>query len=452
MNIIVAGVGKVGSTLARQLTNEGYDLTLIDLNSKVLDNTIEQCDAISVTGNCATMGTLRQAGVAKADLFLALTGADEVNLLACMTAHSINPDIHTIARIRNPEYSEQIYSMRSAFGLSMTVNPERQTASRIERLIKFPGFLKQDSFAKDRVEIVELKVTDGSKLDGISLNELNSIVKCQVLVCVVLRDGNVIMPDGHFKLMKDDRIYVTAATNVLTTLLDNLGITRHIIRKVLIAGGGRISYYLAQRLMKSNISVEIIESNYDKCVELAELLPSANIIHGDASNHATLESEGLSECDALVSMTGLDEMNIVISLYGNNEGVPQIITKLSHEENSNILDQLPIGSIVCPKDLCCNTIVRYVRAMRNQAGAAVSIHSIASGKAEAIEFFVDEKKRYCNQPLKKLKIKKNVLVVCITKKGVTEIPNGESIIEVGDTVIVVANTDSVILQLDDIFE
>ena len=241
MNIIVAGVGKVGSTLARQLTNEGYDLTLIDLNSKVLDNTIEQCDAISVTGNCATMGTLRQAGVAKADLFLALTGADEVNLLACMTAHSINPDIHTIARIRNPEYSEQIYSMRSAFGLSMTVNPERQTASRIERLIKFPGFLKQDSFAKDRVEIVELKVTDGSKLNGISLNELNSIVKCQVLVCVVLRDGNVIMPDGHFKLMKDDRIYVTAATNVLTTLLDNLGITRHKIRKVLI------DYYTKQR-------------------------------------------------------------------------------------------------------------------------------------------------------------------------------------------------------------
>lgn len=452
MKIIVAGVGKVGSTLARQLTNEGYDLTLIDLNSQVLDNTIEQCDAISVSGNCATMEVLRQAGVANADLFIALTGADEVNLLSCMTAHSINPNIHTIARIRNPEYSEQIYSMRSAFGLSMTVNPERQTAARIERLIKFPGFLKQDSFAKDRVEIVELKVSDGGKLDGISLSELNSIIKCQVLVCVVLRDGNAIMPDGNFVLKKDDRIFVTAATNVLTTLLDNLGVTRHKVKKVLIAGGGRISYYLAQRLLKSNISVEIIENNYERCLELAELLPSANIIHGDASSHATLESEGLSECDALVSLTGLDEMNIVISLYANNAEVPHIITKLGHEENSNILNQLPIGSVVCPKELCCNTIVRYVRAMRNQAGAAVSIHSIASGQAEAIEFIVDDKVKYCNQPLKKLKTKKDVLIVCITRKGITEIPNGDSNFQVGDTVIVVTKTDSVVLQLNDIFE
>lgn len=452
MNIIIAGVGKIGATLAKQLSQEGYDLTLIDQNASVLEKAIENCDAISINGNCATMTTLKHAGVGKANLLIAATDADEVNLLCCMTAHAINPNIHTIPRVRNPEYTEQIYTMRNSFGLSMTVNPDKQTAMKIDHMLKFPGFLKQDSFAKNRVNIVELKVEEGSKLDGIPLSSLNSIIKCQILVCVVLRDGNVIMPDGSFVLQRNDRILVTAATNVLTTLLDNIGIQRRKVKKVLITGGGRISYYLAQQLLKSNIAVEIIEQDYDRCLHLSALLPMADIIHGDATSHATLEKEGLSECDALISLTGFDEMNIVISLFGTANHVPQVITKLGHEENMNILNQLSIGSVICPKELCSDTIVRYVRAMRNQKGAAISVHTIASGLAEAVEFRADDNTRYCKVPLKNVKTKKDVLIVSITRNGNTEIPNGESTFQSGDTVIVVTSAGTILTQLNDIFE
>lgn len=452
MRIIIAGVGKAGSTLAKQLSAEGYDLTLIDSNQQVLDETIEQYDVMALTGNCANMAVLKQAGVTRSDLLIAAAGADEVNLLCCMTAHTMNPNIHTIARIRNPEYTKQIFQMRDSFGLSLTVNPENQTARQIERLLKFPGFLKRESFAKNRVEIVELRIDADSKLNGVALQALNSIVKCQVLVCVVLRNGNAIMPDGRFILREGDRIFVTADTNVLATLLDNLGIIAHKVKRVMMAGGGRISYYLAQRLQKSGISVQIIEKDYNRCLELAELLPMADIINADATSHAALESAGLSECDAMISLTGMDEMNIVISMYATNDGVSQVITKLGHEENSNILNNLPIGSVICPKELCSNTIVRYVRAMRKQSGAAVSVHTIAGGQAEAVEFLVNTTTKHCNEPLKNLKTKQNVLIVCISHNGVTEIPNGDSTFQAGDTVIVVTGADTVLLQLNDIFE
>lgn len=451
MNIILAGVGKVGSTLTRHLTAEGYDLTLIDLSSERLESMMERCDVIAVTGNCATMAALKQCNVNEADLLIAMTGEDEVNLLCCMTAHTMNPKIHTIARIRNPEYTEQIYAMRNSFGLSMTVNPEKQTALAIERLLKFPGFLKRDSFAKDRVEIVELKVDEKSPLNGISLIEMNSIVKCKVLVCVVQRGSEVITPSGRFILRAEDHILVTAATNELTTLLANLKIITHKVKKVMIAGGDRISFYLAARLLKSGIAVEIIEKDYDRCQLLATRLPEADVIHGDATNHSTLVSEGISECDALISLTGFDEMNIVISLYGSNDGVPQVITKLGHKENSNILNHLPIGSIACPRELCCDAIVRYVRALSNQTGAAVSIHSLAKGKAEAAEFVVDENTKYTDTPLKKLTLKKNVLISCISHKGITEIPNGDSKYQTGDTVIIITPSDTVLNTFNDIF-
>ncbi len=451
MKIILAGIGKVGSTLTQHLSAEGYDLTLIDSNSDRLDKIIEKFDVITVSGNCATIATLKQARVDRANFLIAMAGADEVNLLCCMIAHTINPRIHTIARIRNPEYAEQIYTMRKTFGLSMYVNPEKQTALIIERLLKYPGFLKRDSFAKDRVEIVEFRVEKDSPLNGISLIEMNSIVRCQVLVCVVQRNQDVIMPSGHFTLQEGDHILVTAATNELTTLLANLNIITHKVKKVMIAGGSRISYYLATRLLKSGIAVAIIEKNYDRCTQLATLLPEADIIHGDATSHDTLVSEGLLECDAMVSLTGYDEMNIVISLFASNDGVPQVITKLGHKQNSNILTQLPIGSIACPRELCCYSIVRYVRAIKNQVGAAVSVHSLANGKAEASEFIVDENTKNVDVPLKNLTLKQNVLMVCISHKGITEIPNGESKYQMGDTVIIVTPAETVLDTFNDIF-
>ena len=451
MNIIIAGDGKVGSMLTRQLSSEGHDITVIDSDMGVLQQSVERYDVICVQGNCASMAVLQQASVKDADLLIAATGADEVNLLCCTTAHALNPKLHTIARIRNPEYTEQIYRMRNVFGLSMVINPENQAATEMERLLKYPGFLRRDTFAKGKTEIVELRVDAGSKLCNVSLMDLRSIVKCQVLVCAVLRDGSALTPRGDFVLREGDRIFVTALSQNLTTLLKNLGLLTRRVRDVTICGGGRISYYLAKRLQKSGISVRILEKNYDRCRELCELLPDADIIHGNVREQDLLESEGISETDALVSLTGLDELNMIVSLYGSSRNVPQIITKLSYEGNSSVLGNLSLGSVICPRALVCNNIVRYVRAMENQTGAAISVHRIADGQLEAMEFLADEHTRNCGKALKELNLKPNVLVVGISHGADTEIPNGNSSFGKGDLVVVVTNGRENIRQLNDIF-
>ena len=451
MNIIIAGDGKVGSTLARQLSAEGYDITLIDSDRQVLNSSMERMDVMAVHGNCAAMDVLLQAGIKDADLLIAATSADEVNLLCCTTAHGLNPKLHTIARIRNPEYAEQIYEMRDIFGLSMAINPEKQAATEIERLLKYPGFLRRDTFAKGRAEIVELRIDDDSKLRGVSMMDLPGIVKCRVLVCAVLRNGTAVTPGANFVLEEGDRIFVTAPTETLTQLLKNLGIITRRARRVILCGGGRVSYYLASMLLKSGISVQVIENDLVRCKELATMLPDACVVHGDATDQALLESEGLSSCDALVTLTGIDELNMIISLYGNSRDLPQVITKLSHAENRNIIDSLALGSIVCPKELCCSNIVRYVRAMQNQTGAAVSLHSIADGQAEAVEFLVDSTTRNCGTPLKELKLKPNVLLASITHGSRSEIPNGNSEFHEGDSLVVVTSERGKLQQLNDIF-
>lgn len=451
MKILIAGDGKVGALLTQVLSMEGYDITLIDSKQTVLENSVERFDVMAIQGNCASMEILEQAGVMDADLMIAATSADEINLLSCLTAHGMNPNIHTIARIRNPEYSNQIYKMRERFALSLAVNPEKQAAVEIEHLLKFPGFLKRDTFAKGRVEIVELRIGSESKLKDVALNDLDTTAGCKVLVCVVLRKGQAIAPDGNFVLREGDRIFVTAPTDNMTILLKSLGVITHKVKRVMICGGGRVSYYLAQRLKKSGIMVQIIEQNYDKCLELTNKLPYACVVHGDASSQALLDSEGIKDCDALITMTGMDEQNIIISLYGNNCGVPQVITKIGHLDNTQIIENLPLGSIISPKELCASAIVRYVRAMHNQTGAAITLHTIADGHAEALEFLVEKNTRYCGVPLKDVQVKKNVLIACISHRSGTEIPNGESSFNMGDTVVVVSGREEVLYQLNDIF-
>ena len=451
MNIIIAGDGKVGSMLTRQLSAEGHDITIIDSNARVLQSSVEHYDVICVQGNCASMDVLLQAGVRDAELLIAATSQDEVNLLCCTTAHALNRKLHTIARIRNPEYTEQIYRMRDIFGLSMVINPENQAATEIERLLKYPGFLRRDTFAKGRTEIVELRVDAGSKLCNVALAELRSIVKCQVLVCAVLRDGSAAAPKGDFVLREGDRIFVTALSQNLTTLLKNLGILTRRVRSVTLCGGGKISYYLAKRLEKSGISARIIEKDFARCQELCALLPGAEIIHGDISEQDLLESEQVSQADALVTLTGLDELNMIVSLYAASRNVPQVITKLGHTGNRGVIDSLSLGSVLCPRELVCSNIVRYVRAMENQTGAAISVHTIADGQAEAMEFLADETTRNCGRPLKEIRLKPNVLLVSISHGASTEIAHGDSAFQQGDTVVVVTNGREVIRQLNDIF-
>lgn len=452
MKILIAGDGKVGAWLTRQLANEGHDITLIDSDAAILETTIAQYDVMSIVGNCASMETLRQADVAHADLLIAATGSDETNLLCCMTAHGMNERLHTIARIRTPEYSETVHSMRDLFALSLTVNPERKTAAEIDRLLKYPGFLRRERFANGVVELVEIRLTGGAKkLDGTPLYQMERVMGCKVLVCAVVRNGETIIPGGDFTLQANDRIYVTAAPQNLTRMLRHLDMIPRRARSVLIVGGGRISLYLAQMLLREKMSVKIIERDAALCERLAELLPEASIVQGDASVHATLVREGLETCDALVLATGMDELNLVLAMYGTAVPVPQVITKLSRIENLRLLDHLSNGTVVSPQELSCETIVRYVRAMQNQIGAAVTVHGIADGGAEALEFIVDEHTPNRDVPLRDLKIKKGVLLASLTRGAKLIFPNGDTSFRLGDRLVVVAAESSGIETLQDIF-
>ncbi|MBQ9774178.1 MAG: Trk system potassium transporter TrkA [Clostridia bacterium] len=452
MKILIAGCGEVGETLVQLLSEEGHDLTLIDSDPSVLEMGIERYDIMAVQGNCASMDALRRAGVKKSKLLIACTGSDELNLLCCLTAHSLNPKLHTIARIRDPEYLEQVYELRDAFGISLTFNPEQDAATEIERLIKYPGFLSRESLMGGRVELAELKLDGASKLCDVPLHSLDSIIKCRVLICAVLRDGKALIPDGQFILREGDRIFVTAPPDDLSIMLKSLGIMKHRARKVMVAGGGMMSYYLAKRLKNSrSIDVQIIEEDGERCRELSDLLPHATVIQGDARNQRFLESEGLGEADALVSLTELDELNVILSLYGHSRKVPQIITRLGQLETSEFVEDLPIGGVISPGKFSCNTIVRYVRAIHNQDGSAVAIHHIADGQAEAIEFDVDPDTFHCGEPLKQIRLRKNIRLVCIARGNEAMIPNGDSYFEEGDSVVVVVSGDTVVPTLNDIF-
>ena len=452
MKILICGYGDIGETLARELGAAGYDLTLMDSNPQVLESGVNLHDVMAIQGNCASMEALQRAGVKKSKLLIACTGSDELNLLCCMTARSLNPRIHTIARIRDPEYLEQAYAMRDAFGISLTFNPEQDAAAELERLIKYPGFLTRESFMGGRAELAELRVEAGSRLCNVALSHLDSILRTRVLVCVVLRDGEAIIPDGKFVLREDDRIFVTAAPDDLSIMLKSLDIVTHKARRVMMVGGGAMSYYLAKKLKNSrSIDITIFERDAQRCLELSELLPRAAVVHGDDGNLTFLENEGLAKADALLSLTDTDEQNVIVSLYAESLGVPQVITRLGRLDNSAFIDQLSIGSVVSPGKLCCNTIVRYVRAMKNRDGAAVALHHVADGQAEAIEFLVDPDTFHCEEPLKKINFKENVRIGCIARGNDIIIPGGDDYFQEGDSVVVVVNGENAVLELNDIF-
>lgn len=452
MDIIIVGDGKVGAALATQLSGEGNNVTIIDPNPQTLSANVEKLDVMAVVGNGASMATLREAGAEEAELLIAATSRDELNLLTCLTARKLGVP-HTIARIRNPEYSDQLIAMREELGLSMTVNPDLAAAQEAYQLLQFPSFLKRDSFAKGRVEIVAIPVGEGSKLVGIPLFKLYEIAKVNVLVCAVERADGVHIPSGSFTLQAGDTIYVTAAMGDLARLVKNLDLVKRRVKSLLIIGGSRVAFYLAKRCLNSGIAVKIIEQKHDRCVELAEALPNAVIIEGDGSRQDILDAEGLASVDALVTLTGMDEENLILSMYAGSLNVPKVITKVNRLEYADVFRKLGVGSIISPKGLCCSAIARYVRAMSTASGfdSVLALHSIVDGQVEGLEFLVTPDTRHLGETLKDIPLKKGILVACITRKGRTIIPKGDSTFTAGDTVIVVTAGGRAISELDDIF-
>ena len=452
MRIIVAGDGKVGLAITRLLSQEGHDIVAIDTKANVLEDNLQNYDVMTVVGNCATMDILNEAGIEQTDVLIAATSADETNLLCCLTARKLNPNLHTIARVRNPEYTEQLYRMREDFGLSLIINPEKDAAKEIYRLLQLPGFIRRETFAKGRVEIVELRIEEGSVLEGVQLSRMHyALGGKKVLVCAIIRNGEAFIPTSDTVFKPGDHIYVTAPVYILSHILKKLGLTQKRVKHAMLIGGGRVCYYLAKHLTEAGVHVKIIENDPARCEHLAQIMPAASIVFADGSSQDVLESEGLSETDALVTLTGLDEQNVISSMYGKIKGVPHVVTKVNRMDTDGMLEDLSLGGIVSPKELCSANVVQYVRAMDNQAGAAITLHKIANGQIEALEFVINDRSRCIGLPLKKVKLKSKILIACITHNGVNIIPDGNSTFEIGDTVIIITNREAPILQFNDIF-
>ena len=418
MKVVIVGDGKVGGTIARQLSGEGHDIIVIDNNTSVLNNASNTMDIMSVEGNGASMLVQKRAGVPEADLLIAATSADEVNMLACLLGKKLGVP-HTIARVRNPEYYEQINELKEELGLSMTVNPE--------------------VFARGRVELVEVKIPPHSVLDGMPLWAIYKEFQVKVLICAVQRAGEVHIPNGNFVLQAGDKINLTASHSEIEKFFRTIGLFRTGVKSVMILGGGRMAYYLAKALILSHVRVKIIELDYKRCEYLCEALPEAVVIHGDGTDKETLQEEGLEKTDALVCLTGMDEENIVVALYAKAKKVSKVIAKINRISFDEILDALDIDGFISPKMIAANNIVRYVRAMQNSAGSSnvETLHKLVNEQIEALEFKVREKSSVVGVPLKDLKTKSEVLVATIIRNGRVIIPGGNDMIEVDDSVIIV---------------
>lgn len=436
MEIIIVGCGKVGSSLAEQLAAENHDLTLIDTNPEVLSELSNTLDVRTVLGHGASHSILIEAGIETADLLIAMTASDELNLLCCLVGRKAGR-CKTIARVRNPIYGRELEVFKEELGLALIVNPELATATEIARILRFPSAIKIDTFAKGRVEILEFEVKKTSKLVNLRLSDLRAKFKCDVLICGIQRGGDVITPIGSTLLYEHDIVSMVAKPKEAAEFFKKADILTNPVKDTMIVGGGKIAYYLAAQLINMGIRVKIIEQKKERCEHLSEMLPEAMIIHADGTNETVLMSEGLKEAQAFVSLTNLDEENIMLSLYVKSQSEAKVITKINRQNFDVIIDKLELGSIVYPKFITSDRILQYVRAMQNSMGSNVeTLYKIIGNKVEALEFRVSDTSPVIGIPLSELNIRQNVLVTCINRKGKIIIPKGSDVINAGDTVIV----------------
>lgn len=458
MKIIIVGCGKVGRTIAEQLDGEGHTITVVDVNPRCVKRLMEHLDIMGIEGDGASRDVLKEAGVENADLVIAVADADELNLYICLLAHCSGAK-NTIARVRKPVYHKNIsesLAMRRSIGLSLMINPEKIAALEMSRLIRFPSAIEVDSFARGNVEIYTLRLAQDHFLAGKKIMDIGllkgDIFKGESRICLVERDEQVIIPRGDFVFAAGDKVSFICTPSKASWLFKKFKKAASAKAKnVLIIGGSRTAYYLADILIQSNINVKIIEKDPARCDELSELLPDAMIIRGDALNEELLEAEGLESMDAVVTLMHLDEENIMLSLYAGQKSGAKCITKVERIVFDKLVDTMPLDSVIRPRELTAEAIVRYVRAVGNSLGSNVeSLYKLNDGKAEALEFRVTSKDSpVVSKPLKTLRFKENLQIACITRRGKVIIPKGEDTIEPDDFVIVVT-TQRGLQTIDDV--
>lgn len=449
MKIVIIGDGKVGYKLAKQLSSEKYDIILIDNNEEKLRKSIERMDVFCVAGEGGSVEVQQRADVPHADLVIACTSTDECNMLSCLIARRLGAR-HTIARVRNPIYYKQIDFLKKDLHLSMVVNPELIVAGDITRLLLFPDASKVETFVKGRVELVEFPIHCG-KLEGLSLSELYARFQVQVLVCAVESGETVLIPDGDCILKAGDKLHIAASHQNMEQFFKKIALRKEKIKNAMICGGGRVAYYLASQLCNLGMNVKIIERNRERCEELCELLPKATIINGDATEHDLLIEEGIEKTDAFIALTGMDEENIIMSLFASKQSVSKVIVKINEDRRAMMIDELGLDSIVSAKTATADAILGYVRARRNsQCSANVeTMYQLLDGRVEALEFIIKSENAYTGVPLKDLNLKVNNIIACIARGRKIIIPNGDDSIQVGDSVVIITMTKQ-IRDLDDI--
>ena len=450
MKIVIIGDGKVGHKLAVQLSEENYDITLIDQNEGKLKEALNEMDIFCITGNGADAEIMKQADVPRADLVIACASTDEMNMLSCLIARRLGAK-HTLARVRNPIYYRQIVMLKEDLQLSMALNPELAASNEILRILLFPEANKVETFMKGRVELVEYALGSDQPLTDLSLAEVYRKFQIKILVCAVKRGKEVYIPDGNFVLREGDRIHIAAGHQDLKTFFKSLGRKNAKVKKVIICGGGHVCFYLAAQLLKVGMQVKIIERNEKRCEELCELLPKATILHGNAADHDLLLEEGIGDADAFVALTGMDEENIIMAFFAKTIGVPKIIAKVNEDMRAQMIEGLGIDSIVSAKSATADEIMGYVRARNNSYSSAnvETMYHLVQGKVEALEFIIKKECEYTQMSLKDLPIKKNNLIACIGRKRDVIIPNGDDHLEAGDSVIVVTK-DHIVSSFRDI--
>lgn len=449
MKIIIIGDGKVGYSLAENLSNEGNDVVVIDKDPEALRKANEFLDVMCIKGNGLSTKVLIEAGVREAQLLIAATASDEINMVCCLTAKKLGAE-RTIARIRDPEYADELSLLKNDLGLDMVFNPERAAAREISRMIRFPQAANIEIFARGRVELVEIRIVDGISIVGMKIKDIAEKISSPILIGAVVRNDEIIIPKGDFRIEEGDIVHIVGKPANVSNFCKQIGIDYQKIKNVMIIGGGRISYYLAKFLEEAGIKAKIVEINEERCVELSELLPHTLIISGDGTDDALLNSENLSEMGAFVSLTDRDEENFMSALLAKQAGVQKVITKINRNNYMRVIKSLGIESIVNPSQITTNLILRYARGMKNAQGSPIeTLFRIIDGRAEAIAFTANESTGFLNIPLKNLKFKEGVLVAVIVRENNILIPRGNDAIRSGDSVILIVK-DRKISDLNDI--
>lgn len=453
MKIIIVGCGKVGEAIAGALCSEGHDICVIDSQKEVIDRVTYSYDVLGITGDGTLFEVLKEAGAESADMLVATTSRDEVNLLSCIIAKDMGSK-RCIARVRDPKQNAHAVYLSQHLGISMTVNPELLASREAARLILMPSAMEVDTFARGRIDMVQIKLAEGAPLCGVALMNLKSAVQSKILVCAIQRPGqeDAIIPTGNFVPEAGDKVYLTATHREMITFFREMGLAAQKIKSTMIIGGGKISYYLASALQSSGIKVKIIERDHDRCLELAAMLPKTSIVCADGTDQRQLDEEGIRDFDSLVALTGLDEDNIIVSLYAKLIGVPKIITKINKPELKAMAEEVGIECVISPKQLTTEVMLTYVRSAEKTGSSKIrTLYRVADDSAEAMEFVVDSKCRAVDIPLAQLKTKKNLIIAGIIRQGQVIFPGGSDVIKQGDIVIVVT-TNKFINELDGILE